>query len=419
MNLKTAIRTLARKSGLLDLIDVSQGPVVPAETAAGIPVTPASALRVAAVYACVGLLSETVAQLPIRVIRKRADGGSEEQPDHPLSRLLYHRPNSWQTSFEFREQAMQHLCLYGNFYAWKVRDSSGAVRELLPLPPGSVSVRQNSDWSLTYYVCGEHINEAATTREIMHIRYRTLDGYTGLSPISYARETVGLALATARHGSALFKNGATPGGVLEHPGRLKAEAVERLRENWHALHGGGNAGSIAILEEGMKYTPLSMSQEDAQYIQTREFTVEEIARIFRVPLHEIQSTEKSTTWGSGIEAMNIGFVSRTILPWIKRWETAIAWHLIPEDEPDLTVKFNLDGLLRGDIKSRYEAYQIGINNGFLSPNEARAKEDLNPREGGDEFMTPLNMRVGADENDDGSDDNTTEGDPFNDPENDE
>ena len=418
MQLKTVIRTLARKSGLLDLIDVSQGPVVPAQTAAGISVTPASALRVAAVYACVGLLSETIAQLPIRVIRKNGKN-SEELPDHPLAQLLYRHPNSWQTSFEFREQAMQHMALYGNFYAWKVYDGSGNVRELLPLPPGCVSVRQNPDWSLTYYVNGEHINERASTREIMHIRYRTLDGYTGLSPISYARETVGLALATARHGAALFKNGAQPGGVLEHPGRLKAEAVERLRENWHALHGGGNAGSIAILEEGMKYTPLSMSQEDAQYIQTREFTVEEIARIFRVPLHEIQSTEKSTTWGSGIEAMNIGFVSRTILPWVKRWENAIAWHLIPENEPDITVKFNLEGLLRGDIKSRYEAYQIGINNGFLCPNEARAKEDLNPREGGDEFMTPLNMRVGNEDQDAGSDTGSMEGDPFNDHENDE
>ena len=418
MTIRTALRTLARKSGLLDLIDVSQGPVVPAQTAAGIAVTPGSALRVAAVYACVGLLSETIAQLPIRVIRK-SSGSSEDLPDHPLARLLYHRPNSWQTSFEFREQAMQHLTLYGNFYAWKVYDGSGVVRELLPLPPGSVSVVQNPDWSLTYHISGEHINQTASTREVMHIRYRTLDGITGLSPISYARETIGLALATAQHGSALFKNGAQPGGVLEHPGRLKPEAVERLRENWTALHGGGNVGSVAILEEGMKYTPLTMSQEDAQYIQTREFTVEEIARIFRVPLHEIQSTQKSTTWGSGIEAMNIGFVSRTILPWIKRWETAIAWHLIPEDEPDLTVKFNLEGLLRGDIKSRYEAYQIGINNGFLSPNEARAKEDLNPREGGDEFMTPLNMRVGEDDPDDDSGDDTTEGAFNDDPENDD
>ena len=187
------------------------------------------ALRVAAVYACVGLLSETIAQLPIRVIRK-SNGSSVDLPDHPLAQLLYQRPNSWQTSFEFREQAMQHLALYGDYYAWKVRDGSGHVRELLPLPPGSVSVVQNPDWSLTYYVSGEHLNRSATPYEIMHIRYRTLDGIHGLSPISYARETVGLALATARHGSALFKNGAQPGGVLEHPGRLKDEAVQRHRK---------------------------------------------------------------------------------------------------------------------------------------------------------------------------------------------
>lgn len=396
--LKKLIRRIAVKSGLSELLGLNDGELISGGVrGAGQDITATSAMRVAAVYACVGILSETIAQLPIRVLRKRTDLGAEEDRESPLYSLLYKKPNSWQTSFEFREMAMQHLCLYGNFYAWKVRDNAGIVRELLPLSPTSVTVRQNGDWSLTYQVANEHYFRSATSYEIMHIRYRTLDGYRGISPIAYNRETVGLALATAQHGSNLFKNGAQPGGVLEHPGRLKKEAAERLREEWHAAYGGENSGRVAVLEDGMKYTPMTMSQEDAQYIQTRQFTVEEIARIFRVPLHEIQSTQKTTSWGSGIEAMNIGFVSRTILPWVKRWEAVIQKDLIPPGETDLIVKFNLDGLLRGDIKSRYEAYQIGINNGFMSPNEAREKEDLNPREGGDEFMTPLNMRVSGDE----------------------
>ncbi len=404
---------LALKSGLLDLIDLSQGPVSAAlsgasASSAGMSVTALTAMQVAAVYACVGILSETIAQLPIRVLRKRTDQGADEDRESPLFQLLYRKPNSWQTSFELREMAMQHLCLYGNFYAWKVRDGSGVVRELLPLPAGSVSVVQNPDWSLTYQVANEHFFRQATDYDIMHIRYRTLDGYRGISPIAFNRETVGLALATARHGSNLFKNGATPSGVLEHPGRLKAEAAKRLKEDWTAAHGGDNSGGVAVLEEGMKYNPLTMSQEDAQYIQTRQFTVEEIARIFRVPLHEIQSTQKTTSWGSGIEAMNIGFVTRTILPWVKRWEAAIQKDLVPESEPELIVKFNMEGLLRGDVKSRYEAYQIGINNGFMSPNEAREKEDLNPREGGDEYMTPLNMRT---TNDDAAQAEPAGGDP--------
>lgn len=391
------IRAAAVKSGLLDFVrettldELCVGSV----SGSGEAVTARSAMQVSAVYACVGILSESLAQLPVKVLRRTSDGGSTEDRG-ALWRLL-NRPNDWQTSFEFREMAMQHLCLHGNFFAWKVRDNSGQIKELLPLPPGAVSVDQDEHWGVVYRVNFKDIAVTTSARDVMHLRYRTLDGVRGISPIGYSRETIGLALATMKHGNNVFKNGAAPGGVLEHPGKMSKDAQDRLRESWLATHGGANSGGLAILEEGMKYAPVSMSNEDAQYIQTRQFTVEEIARIYRVPLHEIQSTQKTTSWGSGIEAMNIGFVTRTIMPWVKRWEEGIARDLIaPEDADSLYVKFNLGGFLRGDMTSRFNTYRIAIEDGIMSPNEVRELEDLNPREGGDVYLTPMNLRENGD-----------------------
>ncbi len=363
------------------------------QTAAGVHVSPDSAMRIATVFSCVGVLAETVAQLPIRIYRKTATA-REEVRDHPLWRLLATAPNSWQTSFEFREMMMQHLCLRGNFYALKVFDNKGIVRELLPLNPDCVSVKQNPDWSITYTVTDSKAGYLHYGNgEILHVRYRTLDGVTGISPVAYNRETFGMAIAEIRHGANLYRNGGKPGGVLEHPGQLSKEAHERLKASWEHDYGGMNAGKTAVLEEGMSYKPLTMTQADAQYIETRQLTIEEIARIYRVPLHEIQSTRKSTTWGSGIEAMNIGFTTRTILPWLRRIEEAEVRDLLPPgDRENIQIKYIVEGLLRGDKKTRYEVYGIGIDKGLLCPNEVRALEDMNPREGGDTYLTPLNMR---------------------------
>lgn len=369
------------------------------EAASGEHVSPDTAMHCAAVFACVGVLSESVAQLPLKLYRERPDGGKDPVRDHPLFRILHRQPNPWMTSFEWREMAMTHLCLRGNHFAF-INRVGGQVRELLPIPPDCVTVEQNADWSLTYRVnfgSGRGI-ETVPPGNMLHVRYRSLNGYTGISPIAYARESIGLAVATEKHGARLFKNNARPGGVLEHPGTMNEDAAARFMRQWQAAFTGENAHRTALLEEGMTFRALTMTSEDAQYLETRRFQTEDIARIYRVPLHMIQETTKTTSWGSGIEHMTIGFVRFTLLPWLVRWEQAIERDLLPDDERgNLSPSFLVDGMERGDIKSRYESYQIAIQNGILNPNEVRAKENLNPRHGGDDYLTPLNMRVNGKE----------------------
>lgn len=369
------------------------------ESSSGENVTPASAMRCAAVFACVGILSESVAQLPLKVYKERPGGGKDVAKNHSLYRLLHSAPNEWMTSFEWREMGMADLCLRGNHYAFKtiVR---GEVRELLPIPAAAVTVKQNQDWSLVYKVNFGHGQgqQDVPAANMLHVRYRTLNGFEGISPIGYARESIGLSMATEKHGARLFRNGARPGGVLEHPGRMSDEAAKRFKEQWQEAFTGANVHKTALLEEGMKFNALTMTSEDAQYLETRKYQTEEIARIYRVPLHLIQSTEKSTSWGSGIEQMTIGFVRFVLLPWLVRWEQAIERDLLTEkDRETHFVQHLVEGMERGDIKSRYEAYQTAIQNGIMSPNEVRAKENMNPREGGDDYLSPLNMRVNGEE----------------------
>ena len=374
-------------------------------TNSGEYITPGNAMTITAVYACVGRIAETLAQMPIKIYRIGADGGRYEDPSHPLYRLLAVRPNEWQTSFEFREMAAQILCLRGNFYAWKGRDSKGIVRELLPFPMEAVSVRQDQQWNVTYAVASKDKNIITTSKDIMHIKYRTLNGYEGISPIAWNRESLGLSAAALKHGALFFKNGASLKGVLTTDQQLTEEAFNRIKTSWAENYSGDNKFKTPLLESGLKYQSMTMSNEDAQFIQTRQLSVEDIARIYGVPLHEIQANSKTTSWGTGIESMNIGFITRTILPWVRRFEHVLNRDLIPESEQGkVYIKFCVEGLMRGDLKSRYESYQIGINNGFLSPNEVREKEDLNPRDGGDIYLTPLNMSSNQDQDSDNSDD---------------
>lgn len=364
-----------------------------AETESGSVVNPKTAMSVSAIYACVGLIAETIGQLPIRVKKTRKEGGSESAENLPIYRLLSQRPNEWQTSQEFREMLTQHLCLTGNCYALIIRDMKGEPRELLPLTPEQVTVEQDQHWNVIYKVwLNNHEQRIYTQRDIFHLKYRTLDGYRGISPIGWQRETVGNAIATSSYSSRLYRNGGRPSGVVSLDGTLSEPALKRFRESWEANYSGSNAYKTAILESGAKYSPISMSMEDMQFIQTRSFSVEEVARIYRVPLHMIQSTEKTTSWGSGIEQMSIGFVQMSLLPWIKRWENCIQKYLINDNK--VYVKLAVEGLMRGDMTSRYTAYQTAVNSGFMSPNEVRALEDLNPREGGDDYYMPLNMSNG-------------------------
>ena len=363
-------------------------------TKAGVDVNSRTALQCSAVYACVGLLAESIAQLPIKVYRGFDDERREDRGSW-IYRLLASKPCPWLTSFNWRELAMMCLCLRGDFYAYKVRDGAGRVVELLPLLPGMVQVRQLPTWELQYNVIFQNgESKIVTQRELFHVMYRSLDGVRGISPVACQRETIGLALAAMNHGASTFSNGAKPSGILSVPGNLSDTAMKRLKTDWQSAYSGENAGATAVLEQGTKFEPLSMTNADAQFLETRKFQVEDIARVFGVPLFMIQSTEKTTSWGTGIEQMSMGFVRYTLLPWVKRWEQAI-WRDLIDDagENDLEVRFNLDGLQRGAINSRFDAYNKGIQMGVYSPNEVREMEDMNPREGGDIYLTPANMVI--------------------------
>lgn len=358
-------------------------------TFAGISVSPETAMRVSAVYACIRVLAESVAQLPLITYRRQAHGKTRDTT-HPLYKLLHSRPNRWQTSFEFREMMTGHAVLRGNAYAQKVR-ARGVVRELVPLNPGAMTVEQKDDTSIVYrYDIGNGEREFAQ-RDILHIRGLTMNGITGMSPIAYHREAIGLAAAAEKLGAQLFGNGAKPNAAFKHPKTLKDDGFERLKSQLNNALNGDNAMSTLLLEDGMEWIKIGIDPKDAQFIETRKFQVEEIARIFRVPPHKIGDLSRSTN--NNIEHQSLEFVTDTLMPWLVRWEQAIFRDLIEEaGEQDLFAEFLVDGLLRGDSKSRAEFYASGITNGWLSRNEVREKENLNKADGLDEFLAPLNMR---------------------------
>lgn len=364
-----------------------------AESAAGVAVTPSRALQQATVYACVRVLSEVVAQLPLFVyVREGRD--KRRDPAHPLFPILRARPNSWQTSFEWREQAMAHVLLRGNHYALINRDADGIVKELLPLPPDSVEVTQREDLSLLYTVRvaqGERREYPAS--RILHLRGLSLDGVHGCSVITFAKESIGAALAADDFGARLFKNKAVPGGVLTHPAALGPEKITQLRQEWDSGLSGESVHRTAILHSGLEWKAIAMTAEDAQYIEGLKLKRRDIAAMFRVPPYKLGDVEQQPR--ANVEQQALEFVTDSVLPWLVRFEQALWRDLIAEDQH--FAEFQVGGLLRGDIKTRYEAYKTGIMFGIVSPNEVRELENLNPREGGDEYFMPLNLSVGGDD----------------------
>lgn len=373
------------------LIDILGG--MPARS--GVIVTAETAMRCLAVFACVKVLAETMAQLPLSVHRRRANGGADEDTAHSLYPILHDAPNQWQTSFEWREMAMGHTALRGNAYSYISRDHMGRVLELLPLHPDRVTVRQLPDWSVEYTIARPGGSALpAKPGEILHLAGLSSNGVTGVSPIAQAREAVGLSLAAEMHGAQLFGNGARPGGVLTHPKALSDPARENLKKTWQVQHGGENRLGTAILEEGMEWKQLGMTSEDAQFLETRKYQRAEIASLFRVPPHMIGDLERATF--SNIEHQSIAFVVHTMMPWVKRWEQRLNRQLLSSaDRKTHFVRFNVDGLLRGDTQTRYAAYGVAITNGWMSRNEVRALEGLNAADGLDAYLTPLNMDNGA------------------------
>ena len=365
-----------------------------AVTASGSTVTPNSAMRVAAVYACVRIISGAVATLPLHIKRRVDERTRQDASDTPIWTVLRRRPNRWQTPSQFRRMLQAHLLLRGNAYAMIVR-SRGQVQELIPLHPDRVEVKQRDDLALEYfYTRQDGCRIQLAQAEMFHLVGLTLDGVHGVSPITYARETIGLSLAMEDHGAATFRNGARVSGVLKHPNKLGPEAVANLKAGLEEFRSGGEQeGKNLILEEGMDYARIAMTAEDAQWIESRKFSRTDIAMFFGVPPHMIGDTEKSTSWGTGIEQQSIGFVAYTLEDHLTMWEEAINRDLIdPEGKhnDNLYARFNRAALVKGDIKARWEAYVKGLQWGVYSPNEIRALEDQNPRDGGDVFYPPPN-----------------------------
>jgi HK97 family phage portal protein len=369
----------------------------------GIPMTPYVAMQIATVYACINVIAQSVAQLPLVVYRQLPDGTKELLPKHPLWGVLHDHPNTFQTSYEYREQQTGFTALRGNSFSYiiRVRDE---VRELLPINPSNVvGVEQLKNWNVRYKIAQRDGSiRTFKQKDILHLKGLSADGVIGLTPIQAQRQTLQSATAQNSFGTTFFKNAARPSGVLEMPGTLKDGPYDRLKKNWSDNYSGNNLGNVAILEEGMQWKQLTMNADDAQFIESKKFTRSEIASIFRVPPHKIGDLEKATF--SNIEQQSIDFVIDTLVPWLKRWEERIKLQLIVE--PDVFVEFKVQGLLRGDSKARMNYYKDGIQNGILNPNEARALENMNPREGGDEYIPAANLfgKKGSNSNKEGNDD---------------
>ncbi len=360
-------------------------------TASGARVSPDGALRLAAVYACVRVLSETMASLPLVVYRPRADGGKDQVTDHWLYRLLAKRPNRFQNPFEWREMLQGHLVLRGNAYNQIVTNPRGEVVELLPLHPDRVRLELLPSGEYRYRFTDRTGTENILPRgQVWHLRGLSSDGLMGLSPIDLARESLGTALAAQDYGARFFANDAKPtGGWIEFPGSFKdSEAKKVFRESYQQAQSGANRGKVLVLESGMKFHEVGVTNRDAQFLELRKFQITDIARLFRVPPHMIADLDRATF--SNIEQQSLEFVMHTMTPWAERWEASIESELMLDGE-ELEVEFDFANLMRGDAASRASYYQSGIQNGWLTRNEARIAENLNPLDGLDEPLLPLNM----------------------------
>ena len=359
---------------------------------AGKSVTVQTAIQLSTVYACVRVISETVASLPLGVY-EATDDGNLKAGDHPLYRLLHDEPNTEMTSFVFREVMLAHLLLYGNSYSQIIRSGKNTVVGLYPLLPDHMDVDRDSKGNLTYtYTTSNGKTVVIKPQDILHIPGLGFDGIIGYSPIALEKNAIGLGIASEEYGSKFFSNGARPSGILTHPNTVKNPKA--VRESWNSAYGGSsNSNRVAILEEGMTFTPLSIPNNEAQFLETRKFQVDEICRIFRVPPHLVGNLEHATF--SNIEHQSIDFAVHTIRPWLVRIEQSMNRALFTDQEKGrFYAQFNIDGLMRGDYKSRMEGYAIARQNGWMSANDIRALENQNPipsDEGGDAYLVNGNM----------------------------
>lgn len=352
----------------------------------GVQVSEDNALTFSAVYAAVRIISETIASIPLNVYQY--DGETRVKAEgHPVQNLLAKAPNAVSSTFTFREAMAANLVLHGNAYARIEFNNAGRPVSLTPLNPMLVEVK---------IVDGEKVykfnqKETFLDYEILHFVGLSFNGLTGKSPLTVAREAVAIGLAAQEYGARFYSNGANTGGVITAPGRLSSEAINRLKQSWNRANGGlSNSHGTAILEEGMKYDKIGLDPEAAQFLQSRKFQVNEIARIFRLPPSYLADLENSST-RANVEQQAIQFVRDCITPYVRRMEVELNRKLFREDEANLYAYFTVEGLMRGDLKGRYDAYATARQWGWLSVNDIRDLENLNPVEGGDVYLQPLNM----------------------------
>ncbi|MBN3749504.1 phage portal protein [Burkholderia sp. Se-20373] len=358
---------------------------------AGQVVTPASALSLTVLQNCVTLLSESIAQLPIELYER---SGDDRKPaiDHPLYSILKHEPNPWQTPFEYQEQSQVAVGLRGNSYSFIDRDQDGVIQGLYPLDNEAVTVMKGSDLMPFYRVYG---SDPMPKRMVHHVRWMSINGYTGLSPVLLHANAIGHAQAIQQYAGKSFMNGTALSGVIERPKESQAlkdqASVDRITDGWNAKFGGsGNAKKVALLQEGMTFKPLSMTNVDAALIDALRLSALDIARIYKIPAHMVNELERATF--SNIEHQSLQFVIYTLLPWVKRHEQAKTRDLLlPSERKQYFIEYNLAGLLRGDQSSRYAAYAVGRQWGWLSINDIRRLENMPPVKGGDIYLSPMNM----------------------------
>ncbi|PTR14964.1 HK97 family phage portal protein [Cereibacter azotoformans] len=380
-----------KKSGLGNPSPELIAPFGGSPSAAGVTVTPETALRCPTVYASVKVLAESVAQLPLHLYRRTADGGKERASDHPLAEILHDQANDWTSAAEFRQFMQTQVLLHGNAFAF-INRAGGRITELIPLPSSAVEVLTDAvTMEPSYRVTASDGTQRDYARtEILHLRTLGTSPNVGLSPIMQAREAIGLASAMELHAAKLFAQGARPSGVFKYSKVLGPETLRKLRDSFNAAHAGGeNSGRTLILEDGMDFVPVSFSSVDLQFLELRRHQVAEIARVFRIPLHLLQELERTTH--SNAEHMGQQFLTLTLLPWLKLWEGAIRRALLtPEERAVYHAEFLADDIARADLAARFEAYAKAVTNGLLSPNEIRAAENRAPYAGGDQFRLPLN-----------------------------
>jgi len=370
-------------------------------TDAGVPVSEATAMRFTAVYACQAIISDTMAQVSLNLHRRYRDPvtrrvRTEVALEHPAQRLVHDDPNPRMSSFTLRQTAQGHTLGWGNGYIEVQRNNGGDPVGLWPLMPDRTTPRVTDAGVLVYDTQVGGRSFTLPSADVIHIAGLGFDGIKGYSPIYMARQAIGLGLAAESFGAKFFANDAKSGGFLMHPGKLGDDAVSNIRDSFVDRQGGNeNAHKPKVLEEGMKWVSTTIAPDDAQFLATREMQIAEIARIYRVPLVLLQLMEKTTTWGSGVEQIMLGFIQWTIAAWAKRWEEELNRKLLTEAErlAGYYFKFNLNSLARGDMAARMRFYNGGISGGWMNRNQARALEDWDEAEGLDDFLFPLNMAV--------------------------